>query len=128
MLTLAIATTAAIVLVCMHLIISPYLRSNMRVRSVQISRYENEEMIDQRALMVTLNEIEFDYNMNKISEEDYKKLSRHYELMIARGMHETERMPAENTILKDDALLQEIKDEINRELAHQRKLHGGGKV
>lgn len=75
--------------------------------------------------MVTLNEIEFDYKMHKISEEDFHKLSRQYQSMIARDMHETAHSSDEHTRSKDASLLREIDEEIERELAIQRKLPGG---
>lgn len=85
---MSIISTAAIVLLCMYLIISPYLRRNEHGKINDADNHHNEETVDMKALMATLNEIEFDFISRKISEKDYHRLSRQYESMISRAMHE----------------------------------------
>jgi hypothetical protein len=123
MTVLSIIAAAILVLGCLYLVISPYLRADsLRLTDKGM---EEDEQNERNALLSTLNEIELDFKMKKISEADYKKLANHYESMLVTQMKRLEESTAglETTIHKN--ILQDIEDEIEQELAQHRKAKGG---
>lgn len=76
---------------------------------------DHVEIDDKEAIFTTLNEIEFDYQTKKISEEDYKELKEDYQ-KIAMKLLASEDESLANDIEINDELESEIEKEIEREL------------
>lgn len=114
---LSIIASAVLVLVCIFLIISPFFKNEMNLFSpvIDLSAHDHKT-----ALMTTLNEIEFEHKMNKISDEDYKKLKKQYEIMISDLLKNEE----EQVQKIDHVLLKEVEAEIEIELRKRQEEKG----
>jgi hypothetical protein len=110
--------TAILTLACLFLTISPlfkwdsYLKLSTNVEDLAQSK---------ETLLSTLNEIEFEYKMDKISSVDYKNLKRQYEEQIALLMKEEEDQHKKHPVDKD------LMAEVEREIAEAMKSHGAKK-
>lgn len=115
---LSMISSAVLVLVCLFLIISPFFKSELNLFQtvLDLSAYENKA-----ALMSTLNEIEFEHKMHKISDEDYKKLKKQYELLISNLLKQEGKMEPEKV---DKVVLKEIEAEIEIELRKRQEEQG----
>lgn len=106
--------TAVLTLGCLFLVISPlfkwdsYLKLNVNGEDFAQSK---------ETLLSTLNEIEFEYKMDKISTVDYKNLRKQYEEQIAVIMKEEEQL-LEQQVDKD------LMAEVEREIEAAMKSHG----
>ncbi len=85
---------------------------------------------NKEALFTTINEIEFDYSMNKLSEDDYNQLKNQYRQQALKLLHEEDELELETTAQSpgpvspnktDKADKTDIEKEIERELAALRK-------
>lgn len=107
--------TAALALGCLFLILSPILKwdpnASLNVKEQDLSQTKE-------SLLTTLNEIEFEYKMDKISASDYKSLKKQYELQIASIMKEEEQLAGKRV---DRELLAEVEEEIEAVLRNTRK-------
>ncbi|OEF96094.1 hypothetical protein [Desulfuribacillus alkaliarsenatis] len=78
-----------------------------------------EERDEKEAVFSTLNEIEFDYKTQKISEEDYIELKRGYE-EEAKRLLKIEELETDSYEVNKE-LEQEIEQEIEKELEQEIK-------
>jgi hypothetical protein len=115
---LSMIASAVLVLVCLFLVISPFFKNEMNLFSTapDISAYENKT-----ALLTTLNEIEFEHKMQKISDEDYKKLKKQYENLIADLMKQDEQFVKKEV---NQNALKEVEAEIEEELRRRQQEQG----
>ncbi|MCQ6278055.1 hypothetical protein [Bacillus sp. EB600] len=99
--------TAALILGCLFLVISPlfkwdsYLKLNINGGDLAHTK---------ETLLSTLNEIEFEFKMDKISNIDYKNLKKQYEEQIAVLMKEEEDQLVKQPV--DNDLMAEVEREI----------------
>ncbi|MGG3560984.1 hypothetical protein ABES03_05130 [Neobacillus rhizosphaerae] len=113
--------TAAMALTCLFLILSPlfkwdtYLNANVNTQDLASTK---------EALLTTLNEIEFEYKMDKISHADYKVLKKQYETEVASIMKEEEQMIDKNI---DEDLMAEVEKEIEAQMQSYKNKKGEGK-
>ncbi len=85
------------------------------LRSHEEALEDLEDERDQKeAIFSTLNEIEFDYQTKKISDDDYRELKRDYELE-AKKILQKEELELESIEVNRE-LEEEIEKEIEREL------------
>jgi hypothetical protein len=98
--------TAVLVLSCLFLILSPLFKWDSYI---QFQASMQDSTTGKEVLYTTLNEIEFEYKMDKISESDYKKLKKQYELQLTKIMKSDEQNH-EKTV--DSNLLAEVEKEI----------------
>lgn len=98
--------TAVLVLSCLFLILSPLFKWDSYI---QFQASKQGSTTGKEVLYTTLNEIEFEYKMDKISESDYKKLKKQYELQLTKIMKSDEQNH-EKTV--DSNLLAEVEKEI----------------
>ncbi|PLR99953.1 hypothetical protein CVD19_02255 [Bacillus sp. T33-2] len=111
--------TAVLALGCLFLVLPPLFRWDSHLnKKAEIGISANQKEV----LLTTLNEIEFEYKMDKLSDKDYHKLKKQYEAQIARIMKEDER--AEKTAIDRD-LLAEVELEIEQAIAGFKKAKGG---
>lgn len=110
--------TAVLVLGCLFLILSPLFKWDAYLQ-FGIKSADSASM--KEALFTTLNEIEFEYKMDKISENDYKILKGQYESQIAAIMKADEQA-AEQQV--DKGLMAEIDHEIEVAMQGHKKKKG----
>ncbi|MDQ1145097.1 hypothetical protein QE429_001924 [Bacillus sp. SORGH_AS 510] len=113
--------TAILALTCLFLILSPlfkwdvYLHTSTKTQDLNTTK---------EALLTTLNEIEFEYKMDKISLADYKVLKRQYETEVAHIMKEEEQLVDHSV---DADLMAEVEKEIEVQVQSYKNKKGEGK-
>lgn len=113
--------TAALALACLYLLIAPFFKWDTKLGF----NTKTQEMANTKeTLLTTLNEIEFEYKMDKISETDYKVLKKQYESQVASIIREEEQF-TETKIDKD--ILSEVEREIEEQMLKMKKKKEGGK-
>ncbi|WP_409270618.1 hypothetical protein V1499_14580 [Neobacillus sp. SCS-31] len=112
--------TAVFVLGCLYLVIIPFFKDET---FLDHTRKSQSNGATKEALLTTLNEIEFEYKMEKLSESDYRQLKKQYESQVAKLMRDEETSP-EKAIDRD--LLAEVEREIEASI-QQKSKKGGGK-
>jgi hypothetical protein len=115
---ISVIFTAVLILGCLFLAISPLFKWDSYLK---LSANVEDLVQTKETLLSTLNEIEFEYKMDKISQVDYKNLKRQYEEQIAVLMKEEEEELTKKPIDKD------IMAEVEREIAAAIKSHGAKK-
>jgi hypothetical protein len=113
--------TAVLALVCLFLIAAPFFKWES---FIQFSSKDQDIATTKEALLTTLNEIEFEYKMDKISHADYKNLKKQYETEVAKIMKEEEQFT--NTSIDKD-LMAEVEKEIESQMKNYGKKKGEGK-
>jgi hypothetical protein len=112
--------TTILALACLFLILSPLFKWDTYL---QVSSKGKDISATKEALLTTLNEIEFEYKMDKISHADYKNLKKQYETEVASIMKEEEIM--QTNIDKD--LMDEVEKEIEAQMKTYKNKKGEGK-
>lgn len=111
--------TAMLALGCLFLILAPLFQWNSYFTVKTGSTFKLNE---KEVLLSTLNEIEFEHKMDKLSDKDYLELKKQYEIQIVKVMKAESRM--ENT-LEDSDLLEEVEKEIQQAMLQHKKNKGG---
>lgn len=114
---MAIVLSIIIVAFSLYLVVTPLLRKNNIQLPVEIK--DDTEDISLKSVYATLNELEMDFHMQKLSEEDYHKLKVQYERQAAELLEKQKKSKADNGIAAKD-----IEAEIEEELAKLRKERG----
>jgi hypothetical protein len=115
---LSMIASAVLVLVCMYLIISPFFKNELNLFQPVIDLRAHDH---KAALMTTLNEIEFEHKMHKISDEDYKKLKKQYEVLLSDLIKDNQQLDQKEV---DHDLLKEVEEEIEIELRRRKEEQG----
>jgi hypothetical protein len=110
--------TAILALVCLFLIAAPYftwsgLFNEPVVGEIPVNAKE--------VLLTTLNELEFEHKMDKLSDTDYYQLKKQYEIQVTKIMKEEEQ--SSNAKIDDD-LMAEVEREIAEATRKYRKQKG----
>ena len=113
--------TTILALACLFLILSPLFKWDTYI---QVSSKEKDIGATKEALFTTLNEIEFEYKMDKISNADYKILKKQYETEVAIIMKEEEQLMETNV---DKDLMDEVEKEIQAQMKSYKNKKGEGK-
>ncbi|WML45264.1 hypothetical protein [Neobacillus sp. PS3-40] len=113
--------TAVLALGCLFLIISPLFKWEAYL-GLNTTGQDSAQI--KESLLTTLNEIEFEYKMDKISHVDYKNLKSQYETQISSIMKEEESL-VDNHVDKD--LMLEVEREIEATMQSYKKKKGEGK-
>ncbi|MDR6122418.1 hypothetical protein QFZ87_002015 [Bacillus sp. SLBN-46] len=113
--------TATIALTCLFLILSPLFKWDAYITT---STKTQDIATTKEALLTTLNEIEFEYKMDKISHTDYKVLKRQYETEVASIMKEEEQLIDKSV---DADLMAEVEKEIEEQMQSYKNKKGEGK-
>jgi hypothetical protein len=112
--------TAILALGCLFLILSPlfkwdsYLQFNSKSQDFEGTK---------ESLLTTLNELEFEYKMDKISHADYKNIKKQYEDQVAIIMKEEELIDTN----VDHDLMAEVEKEIEAQMKSYKGKKGEGK-
>lgn len=104
---ISVIFTAVLILGCLFLAISPLFKWDSYLK---LTTNVEDLVQTKETLLSTLNEIEFEYKMDKISQVDYKNLKRQYEEQIAVLMKEEEEELTKRPIDKD--IMAEVEREI----------------
>ncbi|WP_053367096.1 hypothetical protein [Bacillus sp. FJAT-27245] len=112
--------TAVFALGCLYLVVMPFFKEETFLDHTRKSKTNGST---REALLTTLNEIEFEYKMEKLSESDYRQLKKQYESQVAKLMRD-EDASDEKAIDKD--LMAEVEREIEASI-QQKRQKGGGK-
>lgn len=110
--------TAILALGCLFLILAPLFKWNSYLTIKPHSSFSPSE---KAVLLTTLNEIEFEHKMGKLSEKDYLELKKQYESKVATVMKleaELEEAPA------DPELLEDVEREIQEAMLQYKKAKG----
>ncbi|MEH7335472.1 hypothetical protein V7161_22895 [Neobacillus drentensis] len=113
--------TALLALTCLFLILSPYFKWDTYLN---VSGKGQDLVSTKEALLTTLNELEFEYKMDKISHADYKNLKKQYETEVAGIMKEEELTIASRV---DQDLMAEVEKEIEAQMKNYGQKKGEGK-
>lgn len=81
---ISIISSIMLVLICIYFILSPFTIKGSSV--VKEGMNIMNDNVRKEELYATLNEIEMDFKMNKLSEEDYQAMKKAYELQVAEIM------------------------------------------
>lgn len=112
-----------IVGLCLYLVIAPLLKPKVVTRKGDVEA--DFEDISLKNVYATLNELEMDYNMQKLSDEDYSKLKNEYEKLaaelIAKEKQEETKEKAKASKTADQDQTKEIEAEIEADLAKLRE-------
>lgn len=124
---LTLVVGLALVAVVAYLVGYPLVRVEPEPSGLE-SEWDEEEQLEKRreAIFTTLGEIEFDYQMGKLSQADYEALSREYKRQAVQVLQEEERelegsSPGGSL---EAEVEREIEAEIERELAKIRQQKG----
>jgi hypothetical protein len=117
---ISIVFTAALALGCLYLILSPLFKWDSFLQASN----GQDLSATKESLLSTLNELEFEYKMDKISHADYKNLKRQYEEQVALIMKEEEEVIASHV---DKDLMAEVEKEIEDQMKSYKTKKGEGK-
>jgi hypothetical protein len=112
---ISIIASMMLVIGCLYFILMPF--TAKKTMAVDNATIFVEDKIKKEELYATLNEIEMDYKMNKLSEEDYKNMKTAYEYQVAEIIKKEGSKGKEKGIsLETVDYIQKIEDEIEAEL------------
>jgi cytochrome c-type biogenesis protein CcmI len=118
----SIIFTAALVLICLFLVLAPFFSLNSYL---SFANKGQDSATNKEVLLSTLNELEFEYKMDKISHADYKNLKKQYEAQVVSIMKDEEEQMTSQTVDKD--LMAEIEREIEASMKSYQNKKGEGK-
>jgi hypothetical protein len=113
--------TAALVLVCLFLVLAPFFSWDSYL---SFANKGQDSASNKEVLLSTLNELEFEYKMDKISHADYKNLKKQYESLVVSIMKEEDQIMSQSV---DKDLMAEIESEIEATMKSYKKNNKGGK-
>ncbi|MEH7273323.1 hypothetical protein, partial [Neobacillus vireti] len=99
--------TAALVLISLFLVLAPFFSFDSYLSFVSKGQ---DSSTNKEVLLSTLNELEFEYKMDKISHADYKNLKKQYEAQVVSIMKDEEEQLTGQKV--DSDLMAEIESEI----------------
>jgi hypothetical protein len=111
--------TSALVLICLFLVLAPFFTWDSYLHFAT----KGQDLVSYKeSLLTTLNELEFEYKMDKISHEDYKNMKKQYEAQVVAIMKEEEVELSNNKIDKD--IMAEVESEIEATMKSYQKKKG----
>lgn len=118
---IAMIFTAALGLICLFLVLAPFFSWDSYISFV----YKGQDSASSKeVLLTTLNELEFEYKMDKISHSDYKNLKKQYEAQVVCIMKEEEQLNSQKI---DNDLMALVESEIEETMKSYKKKKGEGK-
>jgi hypothetical protein len=118
---ISMVLTAVLVLSCLFLILAPFFNWDSFLKS---DDYQIERTTDKEAMLTTLNEIEFEYKMGKLSEVDYKNLKKQYETEVSKIIKSEEQFIKTSV---NAGVMADVEREIEAALKSNRLKKEGGK-
>jgi len=118
---ISMVLTAILALSCLFLVLAPFF--NWNIFSIN-EGYKLEKTSDKEALLTTLNEIEFEHKMGKLSESDYKNLKKQYETEVSKILKSEETNFKTNV---NASVMADVEREIEAALNRNRQKKEEGK-
>ncbi|WP_318508451.1 hypothetical protein [Bacillus sp. T3] len=118
---ISMVLTAILALSCFFLVLAPFF--NWNLFSIN-EGYKLEKTSDKEALLTTLNEIEFEHKMGKLSESDYKNLKKQYETEVSKILKSEETNFKTNV---NASVMADVEREIEAALNRNRQKKEEGK-
>ncbi|NDI33825.1 hypothetical protein [Chengkuizengella sediminis] len=115
-------TSALMIIGCLYMVLSPFFHQKI-LTNVDLKKSSDNEVI-KKEFYATLNEIEMDYKMNKLSEYDYKQLKKEVELFFIELLRDEDQLSELPKEKENKQILEEIQSEIEIELELLRKERG----
>ncbi|NBI29544.1 hypothetical protein [Chengkuizengella marina] len=115
-------TSALIIIGCLYMVLAPFFHQKI-LTNADLKKSSDNEVIKQE-FYATLNEIEMDYKMNKLSEYDYRQLKKEVELFFVELLRDQDQLPELSKEKENKQILEEIQSEIQIELELLRKERG----
>lgn len=115
--------SAIMVLICFYFIVSPFFKPEGTVASAGKKGEEPEEAVALETVYKAANELEMDFLMKKMTEQDFLQLKEQYQLLAADLIRQEKKQTA-NKAGKKDKQDKEIELEILAELQNLRKQKG----
>ncbi|WP_102345485.1 hypothetical protein [Bacillus sp. Marseille-P3661] len=111
-----IIASALLVIGCLYIIFSPFMQRTVDNIDHQVMAFD--DALTKKELYATLNEIEMDYKMHKLSEIDYRTMKSTYEKMVADIMKSETRITSKISSMPNvhEEVIQQIENEIETEL------------
>lgn len=114
MLLVSVLVVIIMIGVSAFLILRPFLLTDHP--AARFDDASNETAVEKETVFSTLNEIEFDYKMNKLSEQDYKTLTARYKAMAARLIREGETASKTKNSGQAASVRNKLENDIEREI------------
>ncbi len=106
---------------CLFLVLAPFFKWDAYLST---SEGKQETISDKEALLTTLNEIEFEYKMGKLSEIDFKNLKKQYETEVSKILKSEDRNVKTNV---NASVMSDVEREIEAALKRKRGKKEGKK-
>ena len=118
MLVIGIILTVVLVATSLFLAVSPLFSGKVPFTSGVKKEKLNKEALKE-VVFTTLNELELEYQMGKVTKEDYENLKKKHEKQAAElmGIRET----SQNIEVIDDEMMRQVEQEIQEELAKRKE-------
>lgn len=110
-------TSFLIVALILYLVINPFFSTDNDWESEEIE--DDLEEVSLEHLYVTINELEMEYNMGKVSKDDFLKLKNHYEALAVKKLKERSQLEGKkNKLIKTESTdkMPEVNEDIEREI------------
>jgi hypothetical protein len=114
--------TAALMLICLFLVLAPFFTW---ASYISFAAKGQDGVLAKESLLTTLNELEFEYKMDKIAHTDYMKLKKQYEAQVAQIIKEEENQMSSHKV--DNDLMAEVESEIEATMRIYKNKKGEGK-
>lgn len=118
---ISMVLTAVLVLSCLFLVLAPFFKWD---NYLSYAEGKQETVSEKEALLTTLNEIEFEYKMGKLSEIDFKNLKKQYETEVSKILKSEDRSVKTNV---NSSVMADVEKEIEAALNAKRGKKGAGK-
>ncbi len=113
---ISIIASIMLVIGCLYFIWMPF--TAKKASSAYNTAVFVDDKIKKEELYATLNEIEMDYKMNKLSLDDYQSMKKAYELEVATIIKNENDFGRKSIKHKENPdIIKKIEDEIDAELA-----------
>lgn len=118
---ISIIASIMLVIGCLYFIWMPF--TAKKASSVYKATVFVDDKIKKEELYATLNEIEMDYKMNKLSFDDYQNMKKAYELEVATIIKNENELGRKSIKHKESTAdtIKKIEDEIDAELVSLRQ-------
>ncbi|MBB5174801.1 hypothetical protein [Texcoconibacillus texcoconensis] len=83
---MAYIASILIIALCLYFILVPFFLTNKKLDTVSIEDDTDQLTIEE--VYATLNELEMEYNMKKLTDHEYKTLKKKYQRLAAKMMKE----------------------------------------
>ncbi|MFS1513695.1 hypothetical protein VQL36_14825 [Chengkuizengella sp. SCS-71B] len=119
---IVLLTSALMIIGCLYMVLSPFFHQKIFTDG-DLKKSSDNEVI-KKEFYATLNELEMDYKMNKLSEYDYKHLKEEVELFFIELLRDEDQLPELLEEKENKQILEEIQSEVEIELELLRKERG----